>query len=475
MAKILVVDDEKAICDAFSNFLNRDGHQPLIASNSTDALNLVQAEHPDAIFLDVNLPGTDGIQTLINIKKIEPNIPVILMTAYGTMQTAITAMHEGAFDYLGKPVELQQVRKILERALHKPVTTEDQSSQQKLATNELPGTNKQLIGQSPIIQEVFKLMGLLTTNDLTVLITGESGVGKELVAHGIHMNSQQRNNPFIAVNCAAIPEHLIESELFGHEKGAFTGASDRRIGRFEAANTGTLFLDEIAELPLHLQSKLLRALQERTIERVGSVSSIPINARLIAATNRDLAKEVEQGRFRNDLYHRLKLVTLEVPPLRNRKEDIRTLAYHFLSNANTELGKRVERIEDAVLEKLSEYHWPGNVRELENTIKRAMLLCRSTTLTIHDLGTELDTVSTGENSQEISYANLELAIRAALNQLLTQPGQCDNLFDKLTAFTESTIIDEALRITNGNQLAASKLLSIHRSTMRKKISDGDEK
>lgn len=472
MARVLVVDDERAICDAFSQFLRKDGHEALIASNSSGALELIKAKKPDAVFLDINMPEVNGLQTLVEIKKLRANTPVILMTAYGTMQTAISAMQEGAFDYLGKPVELQQLRKILERALHIPVTTDEHASFTPISNFQNEPTHKQLIGQSPAIQEVFKLMGLLTTNDLTVLLTGESGVGKELVAYGIHANSARQDRPFIAVNCAAIPEQLIESELFGHEKGAFTGASDRRIGRFEAAQDSTLFLDEIAELPLHLQSKLLRVLQERSIERVGSVTSIPINVRLIAATNRNLAKEVAEGRFRQDLYHRLKLVTLDVPSLRDRKEDIKLLAYHFLSNTNTELGKHVDKIEDSVIGILNNYDWPGNVRELENTIKRAMLSCHGDTLTIHDLDSNLSGVNPASKAGDSTTdGKMENNLRQALSLLIDQKctaGETD-IFNQLIKLTEETIIDEALRLTHGNQVAASKLLNLHRTTLRKKI------
>jgi transcriptional regulator with GAF, ATPase, and Fis domain len=312
-------------------------------------------------------------------------------------------------------------------------------------------------------------MGLLTGNDLTVLITGESGVGKERVARGIHLHSPRGDQPFIAVNCAALPESLLESELFGHEKGAFTGADSRRLGRCEAAGTGTLFLDEIGELPYHLQSKLLRVLQERRFERVGSVTPIPLKARVIAASNRVLEDEVAHGRFRADLYHRLQLLTLTVPPLRQRKEDIPALAEHFLQQANAELGKRLSGLEAAVLTRLHDYDWPGNVRELEHAIKRAALLAYGPLLTVHDVVLKAVGDSRPAGS---AWEPLRTALHAALQQALAQPEMPpEGIFHVLVDFTERELIAEALRLTGGNQVAASRLLGLHRTTMRKKMLD----
>ena len=460
MSKVLIADDERSICQAFAQFLRLEGHTPLIASNGREALELLRREQPDAVFLDVRMPGMDGLEVLAQIRAERPELPVIVMTAYGTMDTAMAAMRQGAFDYLGKPVELPQLRTLLQRALHRPQVGSEEAVAQPEQTL--------LVGQSSAMQEIYKLMGLLTQNDLTVLVTGESGVGKELVARGIHLHSHRRDLPFVAVNCAAIPEQLLESELFGHEKGAFTGADSRRLGRCEAAGEGTLFLDEISELPLHLQSKLLRVLQERSFERVGSVTPLPLKARVIAASNRHLETEVEQGRFREDLYHRLKLVTLHIPPLRKRTDDIEALVYHFLRRANAELSKQVQSIEPEVLERLRQYHWPGNVRELEHTIKRSVLLAHGSLLTVHDLD-----LKPAAPAAPVSALNqLQAAARVALQQLLSDPQSAEaeqGIFHTLVDITERELIDEALRLTQGNQVAASRLLGLHRTTMRNKI------
>jgi DNA-binding NtrC family response regulator len=464
MARILIADDERGICDAFADFLTLEGHTPLIASSGEEAVARVVADRPSVVFLDVQMPGSDGLQTLAQIREREPDLPVIVMTAYGTMKTAMEAMRLGAFDYLGKPIELTQIRGLLEKALHRPTT------RRETAPAPAPSIQQdELVGNSPAMLEIFKLMGLLTGNDLTVLITGESGVGKELAARSIHRHSARSAGPFIAVNCAAIPEALMESELFGHEKGAFTGADSRRMGRCEAAIDGTLFLDEIGELPYHLQSKLLRVLQERTFERVGSVQPIPLKARIIAATNRDLEELCRQGRFREDLYYRLKLVNLHIPPLRKRTEDIAALVAHLLTQINHELGRHISGVEPSAMAKLQRHPWPGNVRELEHTLKRAALMARGTMLTVHDLSLEPAPAAAADNMEDITQA-LQQAARTALHRLLDTPRRDDDgIFHRLVAVTEQALIDEALKISSGNQVAASELLNLHRTTLRNKL------
>ena len=463
MAKVLIADDEHAICEAFSDMLRAEGHSPVVASSGEEALEKVAADIPDLVFLDVRMPGINGIQVLEKIHSEHPTLPVIVMTAYGTLQTAMDALSFKAFDYLGKPVDLARIRSLLKRALHKP-------SADTPSTQSLPSAQEEepMVGRSAAMQEIFKRMSMLTSNDLSVLITGESGVGKEVVANGIHDNSERRNQPFVAVNCAAIPEQLIESELFGHERGAFTDAREQRRGRFEAAGEGSLFLDEISELPYTLQSKLLRVLQERSFERVGSVSPINFKARLMAASNRDLKAEVEAGRFREDLYHRLNLVTLEIPPLRDRKEDIEALATFFLGHANPEIGRDIQGIEPAALAKLNRYDWPGNVRELEHAIKRSVLVARGPFLAAHDL--ELpDAAPTDANAGD--EAALKTAIRAALRDRLDTGTGEGTVFQELVQLTEEELVAEALRITDGNQVAASRLLGLNRTTLRKKLQE----
>lgn len=472
MAKILIADDEHAICEAFSELLRREGHTPLVASSGQQALQLVEQERPEVVFMDVQMPNMGGLAALADINSRHPELPVIVMTAYGTIHTAMEAMHSGAFDYLGKPVELPQIRSLLERALHRPQPATASDGTQPPAADAAT-TRDQLVGCSPAMQEIFKLMGLLTSNDLTVLVTGESGVGKELVARGIHAHGKRKDRQFVTVNCAAIPEQLIESELFGHEKGAFTGAGERRIGRFEAAADGTLFLDEISELPYHLQSKLLRALQEKSFERIGSVEPIPLRARIIAATNRKLDEDEDRQVFRRDLYHRLNLANVNIPPLRERKEDIDALAAHFLTHANAELDKQIKGIEPAALQRLQQHDWPGNVRELQHTIKRAALIARSDLLTIHDLTIEAtDHTKPIAELQDNAMDELRCAARNALRTLVRKQGETsgeESLFQQLEETMEQSLIVEALRITNGNQVAASKLLGLNRTTLRKKM------
>ena len=462
MAKVLVADDERSICDAFRVLLTSEGHTALIAANGNEALRLVRAEHPDAAFLDIRMPGLDGIAVLKEIASIDPGLPVTIMTAHGTLDTATQALRANAFDYLGKPLELDKVRQVLRRALH-PSGVEDSTPPRADVGGDARPT---LVGQSRRMQELFKLIVLLGANDLTVLIVGESGVGKELVARAIHESGEQAREPFSAVNCAAIPATLIEAELFGHERGAFTDAKEMRRGRFEAAGSGTLFLDEISELPLALQGKLLRALQERSFERIGSSTALPLTARVIAATNRDLAAETAAGRFRADLYHRLNLATLRVPPLRERKEDLPLLAATILARANREVGRAIEQIEPAALARLREYDWPGNVRELEHVIKRSMLTSRGRTLSIHDL-----VMDAPPGRTDAWPGNADALVTRAANAYVegTPEGERQDLLQHAVTTLESALVQAALTATGGNQVAAARLLGVSRTTLRAKL------
>jgi DNA-binding NtrC family response regulator len=397
------------------------------------------------------------------------------MTAYGTMETAMEAVRNGAFDYLGKPVELARARRLLKQMLAISDSEAAHTTEPRDTPVAAAGT---LVGQSAPMQELFKLMGLLTTNDMTALITGESGVGKELVARGIHQHGKNSQEPFVAINCAAIPENLLESELFGHEKGAYTGAQERRIGRFESAGKGTLFLDEIGELSLSLQSKLLRVLQEHSFERIGGGTAIPLQARLIAATNRNLELEVAEKRFREDLYHRLNVITLCVPPLRQRKEDIELLARHFLEQTSQELNKPLRGLDPAAVQRLLAYSWPGNVRELEHVIKRTALLARSNTLTIHDLAMPAPSHENAPTAAaDKPLERLNLAIREALHEAIDHPDTHEDesgIFQRIISYAETELIAEALRISNNNQVSAAKILGLHRTTLRSKMPKSDE-
>ncbi len=462
MAKVLVADDESGICEAFAEFLAAEGHEAIIASNGAEAVDAVRDAQPAVAFMDVQMPGGDGLGALEQIRALAPDMPVIIMTAYGTLDTARRAISLGAYDYLGKPVELARIRELLERALHKP------SAQIPPDPVVVQDGHVTLLGQSTVMQELFKKMALLGDNQLAILVTGESGVGKELVARGIHQLGPNRDEPFVAVNCAAIPETLMEAELFGNEAGAFTDAKSKRIGRFEAAGNGTLFLDEVSELPYHLQSKLLRVLQERSFEPLGSVKPVRFTARLVAASNRDLEEATASGQFRDDLYHRLNLASLVVPRLRDRGQDIELLAVHFLNQANGEIGKAITGIEPEVIDRLKQYDWPGNVRELEHTIKRAVLAARGQTITAYDL----DLPSTPASAA--ATADLRPSLDAHAERMLANPEQFGGngeLYQHLVDTAGLALIEAALRHTNGNQVAAARLLGINRSTLRKKLSE----
>ncbi|MCB1686146.1 MAG: sigma-54 dependent transcriptional regulator [Pseudomonadales bacterium] len=464
MAKILVADDERAICEAFSLLLKTEGHTPLIASTGRSALDVFRRDRPQAVFLDVQMPDMSGIDVLQQIHLDEPDLPVIIMTAHGSVQTAMRAMQLGAFDYLGKPLELPQIRAQLKRMLHQPRGEPEAST---AASFDVADQRIHIIGSSSPMQDLFKMMGLLTDNDLTVLITGESGVGKDLVAQAIHHHGPRHELPFVAINCAAIPENLLESELFGHEKGAFTDAHTRRIGKFEAAMAGTLFLDEISELPQHLQAKLLRVLQDHRFERVGGSESIPLRARIIAATNRQHQPDSAQRPLRSDFYYRLSLVNLHIPPLRERRGDIPELARHFLRMANASLGRTLQSIEPQAMARLLEHPWPGNVRELENTVKRSALIARGDILTEQDL--QFDPVPFLEpHPQGTVRQHLDQTVRTAMAELLEETPRVTAPYRTIVEQVEQTLIDEALRRCDGNQVAASSLLGINRTTLRKK-------
>jgi two-component system nitrogen regulation response regulator GlnG len=466
MTKVLVVDDEEKICFAFRHFLTARGHQPLIAATADDAISIFQDQKPEIVFLDIRLPGRDGLSVLKELHALSPETKVVIMTAHGTMDTAVEAMHQGAYDYLTKPIDLDNTAALLERMLRPKATTGIVSPSEPEVAG--PHATTTIIGRSPAIQDVYKMIGLLTNNDVPVLIEGESGVGKELVARAIHDKGNRCRQPFVAINCGAMPEALLESELFGHEKGSFTGAEERKIGKFEHAGEGTIFLDEIGDLQFPLQIKLLRVLQERQVERVGGLTPFRVHARVIAATNKSLSREVENERFRSDLYYRLQVITLKIPPLRERKEDIADLATHFVKKANVELVKQIRGIEPAAMDRLRAYHWPGNVRELENVIKRAALLTRGDTIGSHRIE-ELHPVipkSQGPLSEE--------TIAATVRHWFTQRNaegfpHAERLHDTIIGMVEKTLIGEALRISGYNQVNAAKLLGMNRSTLRKKI------
>lgn len=461
MATILVVDDEEMIRFAFEQFLKDEGHTPLLARDGDQAMEMFLQGRPEVVFLDYRLPGMDGLEVLEKIRQADAKATVVLMTAFGAMDVAIRAMQLGAYDYLSKPLDLGAIRDLIHRILEgrRCLEERDRAEQGPAGKSAL----QQMVGKGPAMQQVFKMIGLLTTQDVTVLITGESGVGKELVARAIHENSPRRSHPFVAVNCGAMPETLLEAEMFGYEKGAFTGADSRKPGKFEAAGGGSIFLDEIGELQPLLQVKLLRVLQEKSFERIGGSSPIRSDARVIAATNRDLHREVEHGQFRKDLFYRLNLVNVHLPPLRERREDIPLLVNHFVRKANLELGRQVHGVTEETMEALVAHSWPGNVRELENQIKQAMVLSRENILTVHLFQLEHPTSSSGSASQQLE----RLAVQA-LGESLKTPQRPGSPFDEVVATVEEAMIREALRRTDGNQMHAARLLGMSRSTLRKK-------
>ncbi|WP_200343572.1 sigma-54-dependent transcriptional regulator [Halochromatium glycolicum] len=467
MSRVLIADDEPGICSAFAAMLARDGHEALIAANGAEAVTRVTRETLDAVFLDVRMPGMDGLEALARIRDLQPQLPVIVMTAFGTVETALTAVRNGAFDYLGKPLELDQVRAVLERALRAGAA--DASVSEQAATGE--ATDDELVGRGPAMQSLFKRIAVLTDTAMTVLILGESGVGKELVARTLHRLGRHREAPFVAVNCAAIPEALLESELFGHARGAFSGAVETRAGRLEAAGAGTLLLDEVGELPPVLQGKLLRVLQERQFEPVGEHRPRALKARVLAATNRDLALEVEAGRFRDDLYHRLNAISLRVPPLRERPEDIPVLAERILARIAADLGRRPLYLEPDALAMLTAHPWPGNVRELQHLLSRSALLARGPSLGATDLLLDNDERSAGGVVDP--FSRLEQSVRAALASLLAAPQPPEDPFHRIVRRVERELIDAALQRCNGSQVGASQLLGLHRTTLRKRLQDHD--
>jgi len=373
-SKILVVDDDEKILFAFGQVFTKEGYACVVAKNGPEAMERMISEKPEIIFMDIAMPGLDGLETLQRMKARNATVPVIMITGHGTMQTAIKAIQLGAFDYLTKPLDVTKVRDIVRRVLSSP-----QFQETKHLTFKADYSDRyELIGNSGGMQEVYKLIGSISTtpNHTSVLIVGESGTGKELVARAIHAHSSNAREPFIGINCTVLPETLLESELFGHEKGAFTGAVDKKIGKFEIAQRGTIFLDEIGDLSSSLQQKLLRVLQEREFERVGGNEIITVEGRFITATNRDIEHDVRQGKFRKDLFYRFNVVTIQLPPLRARKGDVPQLSNYFLSRYNIQLKKAVKGFSNSSMSLLQSYRYPGNVRELENLIERAVMLTK---------------------------------------------------------------------------------------------------
>jgi two-component system, NtrC family, nitrogen regulation response regulator GlnG len=464
-SSILIADDEDALRWVLEKGLRQAGYEVTSVKDGAAAIRAVELAPYDLVFLDVRMPGVDGLAALARMRELRADACVVVMTAHGTMETAIQAMQRGAYDYLTKPFDLDEVLLLAERALAAGRLTQE-VARLRSGLQEVREFSA-LIGRHPRMQDVYKTIGRIAGTDVTVLLGGESGTGKELVARAIHHYSRRAGRPFVAVSCAAIPGTLLESEMFGHERGAFTDAKERRLGRFELAHGGTLYLDEIGDMPLELQTKLLRALQERTIERLGGHESIRIDVRVLAATNRDLEALMREGKFREDLYYRLNVVTLNLPPLRERRRDIPLLVEHFLAKYATELGEC--GVAPDALDRLVGHDWPGNVRELENVVQRAMVMATSGVVLPEHLPigpvSAAASVAVDASLEEIIERKLIECVRG----LRDHAGA--NLYDLMIGLVEKPLLRAVLRETGGNQVRAAQILGINRNTLRKKLTE----
>ena len=463
--RILVADDEESIRWVLSKSLTKQGFEVDLASNGKDALLMSRRQSYDLAVLDIKMPGISGLELLSKFREECPLALVVIMTAESSMNNAVEAMKRGAYDYLTKPFDLEALDAIIFKAQKAADVTAEVSLLKQEIKNHYQ-LERTIIGQSQPMQKIYKVLGKIAPSDVTVLIYGESGTGKELIARAIHFNSSRLGKPFIALNCAAIPRELLESELFGHEKGAFTGATERKLGKFEQAKEGTLFLDEIGDMPLELQAKLLRVLQEKEITRTGGNTTIQVNTRIVAATNQDLRDKVQRKEFREDLYYRLNVVPLELPPLRDRREDIPSLIDFFLVKASEEYNTSATGLAKEAMALLCSYAWPGNVRELENIIQRAALLSPDGLLNIIDFPSLTMGHDNGANG-----ASLEGLINQKLQSSLTQIDLQDmnNLYEMVLHQMERPLINIVLEKTRGNQVKAAEVLGINRNTLRKKI------
>jgi two-component system, NtrC family, nitrogen regulation response regulator GlnG len=471
-ASVLIADDDPAIRLVLRHRLEADGYRVDEAPDSQSALDALHSNRFDVALLDIIMPGTGGLDVLSAAKSDNVRTLIIVITAASTMNNAVEAMKRGAHDYLTKPfANLDLVAAAIRRAVEVAAQAADLDRLKDEVNRQLVGG--EIVGRSPAMQEVYKLIGRVVTNDATVLLSGESGTGKELVARAIHFKSSRWRSPFVAVNCSAIPQGLLESELFGHERGSFTGATERRAGKFEMADTGTIFLDEIGDLPLELQPKLLRVLQEREFSRVGSVETLKVKARVIAATNQDLQKLVAARQFREDLYFRLRVIPISMPPLRERREDISELTDYFVGKAVQEMGARVSALSPEARAKLNAYDWPGNVRELENAVMRAALLAPGTTIRAEDVELSPTTVAATPAGKIDDNSNLAEVITSRIVSWFDSPGSEEprDLYHKLVAEIERPLIEMALKRASGNQVRAARVLGLNRNTLRKKITD----
>ena len=455
-ATLLIVDDEPNIHYSFEKILP-DDIRIVSAHSAEEGISKLRTEQPDVVVMDVRMPGMDGLEALQKMRAVDGKVPVIMMTAFGTVNTAITAMKFGAFEYLLKPFDVKKMRQVIEKAV--------ETSLRMRRVVQIPsdvaggdGDGDMIVGSSEAMQDVYKLIGQVAEQNVTVLIRGESGTGKELVARAIYHHSRRSEKPFLEVNCAALPESLLESELFGYEKGAFTGANERKIGKFEQVKGGTLFLDEIGEMSLMTQAKVLRVIQYGDFTRVGGNEIVRSDVRLIVATNRILEEAIKQGKFREDLYYRLNVITIAIPPLRERREDVSDLVQYFIKKYSKEANKNIRGIDKKALKELVEYPWPGNVRQLENCIRRAVVLSKGFTISPEDLELETEFETTVEK-QDVWEVLEKLLDEVTANRSDAQ----------LWPVMEQLLIEKVLKKTRGNQVQAARILGIHRNTLRNRI------
>jgi nitrogen regulation protein NR(I) len=472
MATLLLIDDEADVQYSFRRIFDSPEIELTTAASGEEGLKLIPRLKPDLVIMDVRMGGINGLETLRRIRQIDSKLLVILMTAYGTTQTAIEAMKLGAYDYLLKPFDVPKLKELIAGALKTALDMKQVVSYQPLLESE--DYELGIVGRSEPMQKVFKLIGQLAGSDATALITGESGTGKELVARAIYHHSERNEKPFLAINCAAIPEQLLESELFGHERGAFTGATAQRIGRFEQCHQGTIFLDEIGDMTPATQTKILRVLQSGTFERVGGNTAIQVDVRVIAATNKPLEQAVAARQFREDLFYRLNVVRVQLPPLRERPEDIRLLVNYFLKKLAHDEQHAPKSISAGVIKALEKYHWPGNVRELENIVQRAVVVAKGDVILPTDLPPEI-TDPGAHASSTAQLASVPLAAgesggteMSSVARMMFRWARQDPKLKVLPA-VERELIIQALQETKGNQVHAAKLLGITRATLRKRV------
>lgn len=455
--KALIVDDEPGIVYAFERYFASRGDQTVSAATAERGIELARSERPDLIILDVKLPGMDGLAAVEKVREFDRKTPILVITAHGTLETAVQATRVGAFDYLTKPVDIARLDELVQRALGRSGRSQriEKLRREELAKYAQSG----LVGQTPAMHEIFKQIGSVCATDTSVLITGESGSGKELIARAIHTHGPRAQHPFETINCACIPENLVESELFGHRKGAFTGAVGDKTGKFEIAHRGTLFLDEVSELPSGAQAKLLRVIEEKTFERLGSTDRQEVDVRIVAATNSRLEERVAQGKFREDLFYRLNVFRIEVPPLRQRPEDVPLLIAYFLDRHDT------RGITEDAVDLLQAYRWPGNVRELRNVIERAHIVARGAVIEAGHLPEE---IRRPRPTGVMAGDRLDALIEEFLSPERLERGR---LMEELSAEWEKRLLEKIMRRADGSQVRAARLLGINRVTLRKKLKE----